>query len=196
METFEVQSVNCNVSPKAYKINSGKKITIQPSAYILSNVSDEITAEVSIIGDNEKVLYKAEDKKIGGENLKEVIFGDFTYVPDIKDTTIVRVQTKILRKGVEQKTKNNYVKIYSSTDENRVDIDYKVSSNFIDTTTDNINVDFSLSGKVSGEKVWVDVDPSFKQYEEEVEDNRVEEFLRGDTEKTLLLLVQKNWKKH
>ena len=39
------------------------------------------------------------------------------------------------------------------------------------------------AGKVSGEKVWVDVDPSFKQYEEEVEDNRVEKFLRGDTEK-------------
>ena len=41
------------------------------------------------------------------------------------------------------------------------------------------------AGKVSGEKVWVDVDPSFKQYEEEVEDNRVEEFLRGDTEKNV-----------
>lgn len=153
LETFEVQSVNSNISPKAYKINSGKKIIIQPSAYVLSNVSDEITAEVSIIGDNEKVLYKAEDKKIGGENLKEVIFDDFTYVPDIKDTTIVRVQTKILRKGVEQKTKNNYVKIYSSTDENRIDIDYKVSSNFIDTTTDNINVDFSLSGKGLSETI-------------------------------------------
>ena len=56
LETFEVQSVNSNISPKAYKINSGKKIIIQPSAYVLSNVSDEITAEVSIIGDNEKVL--------------------------------------------------------------------------------------------------------------------------------------------
>ena len=98
LETFEVQSVNSNISPKAYKINSGKKILIQPSAYVLSNVSDEITA-------------------------------------------------------VEQKTKNNYVKIYSSTDENRIDIDYKVSSNFIDTTTDNINVDFSLSGKGLSETI-------------------------------------------
>lgn len=45
------------------------------------------------------------------------------------------------------------MKIYSSTDENRVDIDYKVSSNFIDTTTDNINVDFSLSGKGLSETI-------------------------------------------
>ena len=35
LETFEVQSVNSNISPKAYKINSGKKIIIQPSAYVL-----------------------------------------------------------------------------------------------------------------------------------------------------------------
>lgn len=39
------------------------------------------------------------------------------------------------------------------------------------------------AGKVSGEEIWVEVDPSFKQYEDEIENNRIEKLLSDEVMK-------------
>lgn len=40
------------------------------------------------------------------------------------------------------------------------------------------------AGKVSGEEIWVEVDPSFKQFKEEIEENKLENFLNSEFSNT------------
>lgn len=153
LESFDVKAVTCNVSPKAYKIDSGKNIKIETSALVLSNVSKEVTAEVSIKNEAGENLYSDSNKNIGGSGCKEVIFDEFTYKPELAETTLLNVTTQIKVEGKVLQSKTSYIKVYTSEDENRIDVDYNVSSNYIYSTTDKLDVDFKLSGKGLSENV-------------------------------------------
>lgn len=147
LESFEVTSFTANVTPKAYKIDSGKNIKIDISAFTLANVDKEIMAEVNIRNKEGDLLF-ADSKEIsGGKDNKELNFEEFVYKPELKESALLYVTVFIEVDGMTLKTKTSYIKAYVSEDENRIDVDYSVSSNYVYPETKDLDVDFVLSGK-------------------------------------------------
>ena len=147
LESFQVTSFTSNVTPKAYKIDSGKNIKIDVSAFTLANVDKELTAEVNITNKEDDLLFEDSKKISGGKDNKELNFEEIVYKPELKESTLLYVTTSIKLDGMTLKTKTSYIKAYVSEDENRIDVDYSISSNYVYPETKDLDVDFALSGK-------------------------------------------------
>jgi hypothetical protein len=152
-ETFDVTAVSLNVSPRAYKLDCGKTIKIDTSAHILSNVKKEVTSEIIVKDEVGNVLFTDNKNSIGGCENREVHFEEVSFKPEIEKTTVLSVTANVKVDGRVLNTKTGFVKVYESEDENRIDIDYEVSSDYIYSDTDEVNVSFKLSGKGLSETV-------------------------------------------
>ncbi|MCR5837696.1 MAG: VWA domain-containing protein [Lachnospiraceae bacterium] len=152
-DTFDVTAVSLNVSPRAYKLGCGKTIKIATSAHILSNVKKEVTSEIIVKDEAGNILFTDNKKSIGGCKNRELYFEEVSFKPEIEKTTFLNVTVNIKADGKVLNTKTGVIKVYESEDENRIDIDYDVSSDYIYPDTDEANVSFKLSGKGLSETV-------------------------------------------
>jgi hypothetical protein len=152
-ETFDVTAVSLNVSPRAYKHDCGKTIKIDTSAHILSNVKKDVTSEIIVKDEAGNVLFTDNKKSTGGCENREVHFEEVSFKPEIEKTSILSVTANVKADGKVLNTKTEFIKVYESEDENRIDIDYDVSSDYIYSDTDEVNVSFKLSGKGLSETI-------------------------------------------
>jgi hypothetical protein len=152
-DTIDVTAVSLNVSPRAYKLGCGKTIKIATSAHILSNVKKEVTSEIIVKDEAGNILFIDNKKSIGGCENRELYFEEVSFKPEIENTTFLNVTVNIKADGKVLNTKTGVIKVYESEDENRIDIDYDVSSDYIYPNSDEVNVSFKLSGKGLSETV-------------------------------------------
>ncbi|WP_347996202.1 VWA domain-containing protein [uncultured Eubacterium sp.] len=152
-ETFDVTSLTCSVSPKAYKLNCGKSIKVNTSAYVLSNINKSVTREIIVKDEEGNRLYTDAEKVNIDCKDREIMFDEFSFEPEIEKTSLLSVETNIKADDKVIKTKTAYIKVYESEDENRIDIDYDTNANYIYNYTDEVNVNLKLAGKGLSENI-------------------------------------------
>ena len=83
-ETFDVTSLTCSVSPKAYKLNCGKSIKVNTSAYVLSNINKSVTREIIVKDEEGNRLYTDAEKVNIDCKDREIMFDEFSFEPEIE----------------------------------------------------------------------------------------------------------------
>ena len=94
-ETFDVTSLTCSVSPKAYKLNCGKSIKVNTSAYVLSNINKSVTREIIVKDEEGNRLYTDAEKVNIDCKDREIMFDEFSFEPEIEKTSLLSVETNI-----------------------------------------------------------------------------------------------------
>ncbi|MCR5629479.1 prenyltransferase/squalene oxidase repeat-containing protein [Eubacterium sp.] len=152
-EYFEISSLNVEVTPKAYKLGSKRKIEITPKAYVLANVDRKTSAYISVEDKDGNIIYSDEKELTCGKGDRSVSYDTSAFVPEVNEKGLLKVNVVIKEGNKSLINKSTYVKMFETEDENRIDIDYKTSEDFIEEDTKSVDVDFNLSGKGLSENI-------------------------------------------
>lgn len=152
-EYFEISSLNIEVTPKAYKIGSNRKIEITPKAFVLTNTDRKTSASISVEDKDGNIIYTDEKELVCRKDDRCALYGTSAFVPEIEEKGLLKVRVVIHEDNKNLISKNTYVKLFETEDENRIDIDYKTSEDFIEEDTKSVDVDFNLSGKGLSETI-------------------------------------------
>lgn len=151
-ESFDISDVKVNYTPKMYQINSEKKISISIETDIISNISKNVTADITVKDDNGNIVYH-EDKTInGGQETSYLIFDGFGFVPQCDTTGTLYLQVEIMANGTPTKTINKNILVYSESDSRKINLDYTIDREYVLPEDDRVNVKFQMEG-IGEEKV-------------------------------------------
>lgn len=152
-EYFEVSGLNVEVTPKAYKIGSKRKIEMTPKVYVLANANRKTCAYISVEDKDGNTIYSDVKELLCGKDDRCVSYDISAFVPMVEEKGLLKVNVVIKEGNKNLINKSTYIKMFETEDENRIDFDYKTSEDFIEEDTKSVDVDFNLSGKGLSENI-------------------------------------------